>query len=119
MPLPAVQSSSTQSPDPTSPDPAAAQQQQQNEELKKSISDAYAAVQGAAGVQTFAAYTLEDAANDQVQQISGPSTPTRPNELDSVQAILKNVTQAAAKIKSLPADAFVEPDPTNDVNPPT
>lgn len=94
------------------------QTQAQNLNLRTALSNAYAAVEGAKAVQSFSAYTLEDALSDQVTIISGPGTPTRPNELDSIQAILNNVTQAATQIQNLPPDAFDDPNPSTDVNTP-
>jgi hypothetical protein len=91
-------------------------QQAQNMELRVALSDAYAAVEGEKAVQSFSAITFEDLADQQIQRISGPGTPSRPNELDRVQRVLKNLLQAVAKIKSLPPEYFAEPDATRDVN---
>lgn len=95
-----------------------AQQQQQNLDLRTALNDAYAAVEGAKAVQSFSAITFEELANTQIQRISGPSTQTRPNALDAVQQVLTNLTNAVAKIKALPPDAFMEPADGRDVNTP-
>lgn len=95
-----------------------AAQQQQNQELRTALNDAYAAVQGAAGVQTFAAYTFENALQDQINLITLPGTDSRPNEIDGIQTILSNLLQAVTKIKAMPPSAFAEPSETSDVNTP-
>jgi hypothetical protein len=95
-----------------------AQLQQQNLDLRTALSDAYAAVQGAATTQSFSAITFEELANAQIQRINGPSTQQRPNVLDSIQAVLNNLTQAVAKIQAMPPESFVEPDADDDVNTP-
>ena len=92
--------------------------QQQNLNLRIALNDAYAAVEGAKAVQSFSAITFEDLATQQIARISGPDTPTRPNELNKVQNILNAVVQAAQQIMALPASAFQDSDPTRDVNSP-
>ncbi len=96
-----------------------AQLLQQNLDLRTALSDAYAAVQGAQTTQSFSAITFEELANAQIQRISGPSTQQRPNVLDGIQQILNNVTQAVAKIQTLPPESFLEPDALRDVNTPS
>ena len=93
--------------------------QEQNLEVRTALNDAYAAIEGAKAVQSFAALTFEDLADQQIQRISGPDVQGRPNELNRVQRVLQDALQAVAKIKSLPADAFQDPDPTRDVNTPS
>ena len=90
--------------------------QSQNLELRKALSDAYAAVEGAKAVQSFAALTFEDLADQQIQRISGPDTEARPNELNRVQRVLNNVIQAVAKIKALPPESFAKQMEDRDVN---
>lgn len=92
--------------------------QQQNLNLRIALNDAYAAVEGAKAVQSLSALTFEDLATQQIARISGPDTPTRPNELNKVQNILNAVTQAAKQIQALPPSAFQDSDPTRDVNSP-
>lgn len=94
------------------------QSQQTNTQLRQALNDAYAAVESSKTTQSFSALTFEDCANQQLQAISGPDTPTRPNELDQVQNILTNLTQAVAQIQALPASSFEAADPTRDVNTP-
>jgi hypothetical protein len=95
-----------------------AQLQAQNLSLRVALNDAYAAVEGAKAVQSFSALTLEDLANQQIQSISGPDTQSRPNQLNQVQAILNNLTQAVAQIKALPPESFANQNTDRDVNTP-
>jgi hypothetical protein len=95
-----------------------AQLQQQNLDLRTALSDAYAAVEGAKTTQSFSAITFEELANAQILRISGPDTQQRPNALNSIQAVLNNLTQAVTKIKALPPENFQEPDATRDVGTP-
>jgi hypothetical protein len=85
-------------------------------ELRRSVNDAYAFVNGAQEVQSFAALTIEECLDQQIEQIEGKATPLRPNELDRLDSIEKNITAAVAKIKSLPDNYFAEQDATNNVN---
>ncbi len=92
--------------------------QSQNLELRKAISDAYAAVEGSKSVQSFHALTFEDLADQQIQRIIGADSEARPNEINRVKRVLNNVVQAAAKIKSLPPESFAKQDPGRDTNTP-
>jgi hypothetical protein len=98
--------------------PTNQQQQQQNLDLRKALSDAYSFVESQKSVQSFSALTFEDCVDQQIELISGAGTSLRPNMLDRITAIQTNLTNAIAKIKALPANAFAQPDPTNDANTP-
>lgn len=93
-------------------------QQQQNLELRQALADAYSFVESSKSIQTFSALTFEDLVDQQIDQISGSGTPTRPNKIDRISNIATNLTQAIAKIKALPPDAFQVPDASQDVNTP-
>ncbi len=95
-----------------------AQLQEQNLELRIAISDAYSAIEGYKAVQSFSALTFEELANAQILRIAGPDTQERPNELNRIKRVLDKVTQAVAKIKSMPPEAFQKSDPERDVNTP-
>ena len=95
-----------------------AQQQAQNMQLRLSLAAAYSAVTSQQNVQSFQAFTFEDAANLQIAAINGPSTSTRPNALNEVQSILNNLVQAVTQIKALPAEQFSNPNGDTDVNTP-
>lgn len=92
--------------------------QSQNLELRKALSDAYSAVEGAKSVQSFSALTFEDLADQQIQRISGADTEARPNDLNRVQRVLQNVLQSVAKIKAMPPESFAKQDAKRDVNTP-
>lgn len=83
--------------------------QSENLELRKALNDAYAALEGQKSLQSFASFTFEDALDQQVQRIEGAATLARPNELDRVQRVLRNVLSAVAAVRSRPDDAFVDP----------
>lgn len=90
--------------------------QSQNLAIREHLNDAYAAVEGQKAVQSFAAFTFEDALDLQIERISGADTDMRPNELHRVDRVESNVLAAVAKVKALPANAFVEPRDERDVN---
>jgi len=93
-------------------------EQERSLELRKAISDAYAAVEGQKSVQSFSALTFEDLVDQQIERIEGKGTELRPNMLDRVTAIENNVKNAVDKIKTLSPNAFAKPDPKNDANTP-
>ena len=100
-------------------DPNYNAEQQANIDLRVALSDAYAAVESAAGTQSFAAYTLEDALQDQINAISGKTNnQNRPNLQDQVTAIVQNLTQAISTMATLPSNFFGTADPFLDVNTP-
>ena len=90
--------------------------QAQNLQIREQLNNAYAAVEGQKAVQSFSAFTFEDALDQQIERISGASTASRPNELDRVTRVESDVTAAVAQVKALPPNAFVEPDNERDVN---
>ena len=90
----------------------------QNQELRRALNDAYASVEGAKLVNTFSALTFEELAYRQIQRIKAPGTDSRPNELDRTTRTLNDVVRAIETIKKLPDDAFKKPDPDRDVNTP-
>ena|ERR1700689_4290426 len=100
------------------PDSGDQKQQQQNLDLRVALADAYSFIEGSKSIQTFSALTFEDLVGQQIDQISGSGTPTRPNKIDQINNIATNLTQAIAQIKALPPDAFQVPDATQVVNTP-
>lgn len=87
-------------------------------ELRQAVSSAYAFVKGRESVQSFAAFTFEDAMDAQIEAIQGDDTQARPNQLHRIDKIENDIVSAAMKIKGLPDQAFVNPDPSSDVNTP-
>jgi hypothetical protein len=90
--------------------------QSQNLAIREHLNDAYAAVEGQKTVQSFAAFTFEDALDQQIERIEGADTVLRPNKLHRIDKIESNVLSAVAKIRALPPDAFAEPDDARDIN---
>jgi hypothetical protein len=90
--------------------------QSQNLEIRESLNNAYAAIEGQKSVQSFAAFTFEDALDLQIERIEGADTDARPNELHRIDKIENNVVAAVAKVKAMPPTAFVEPRDDRDVN---
>lgn len=101
-----------------SPTSTTAAQQAANLELRTSLSDAYAAVEGDKTTQSFNALTFEECAQQQITRLTTAPTPNRPSPLQAIQNVLSNVTAAVAKIQAQPPASFADPDPTQDVNPP-
>jgi len=90
--------------------------QAQNLEIRENLNNAYAAVEGEKAVQSFSAFTFEDALDAQIERIIGAGTDVRPNELRRVDKIESNVISAVAKVKALPPSAFLEAKNERDVN---
>lgn len=93
-------------------------QQEQNLELRRAISDAYAFVEGQKLVQSFSAVTFEELLDQQIERIEGASTTQKPNEIDRVTRVEQDVISAVAKIKKMPDDAFRKTPEDNGVNTP-
>lgn len=92
--------------------------QSNNLAIREALNDAYAAIEGNKSVLSFAALTYDDLLHQQIARISGPDTPSRPNEINRVAKVLANVLSAVAKIQTQKPGAFVNPDPASDVNTP-
>lgn len=92
--------------------------QNQNLELRTSIADAYSFVEGQKSVQSFTAVTFEDLVDQQIERIEGKGTTTRPNMLTRVDQLEARLKASVDKLKKLPAEAFSQTDPENDVNTP-
>jgi hypothetical protein len=98
----------------TASDPA----QQQNLNLREALNDAYAFIEGQKSVQSFAAFTFEEAIQQQNDALTGPDTQNRPNAYNRITKLSMAVQQAVMQIKNMPPEAFVDSDPTTDVNSP-
>lgn len=92
--------------------------QNQNLELRQALNDAYAFIEGQKTVQAFAAVTFEELLQEQNDTLTGPDTESRPNAFNRITKLSNAVQQAVEKIKAMPPTAFVESDPTTDVNSP-
>jgi len=83
---------------------------------REALNDAYAAVVGQQSVQSFSAFTFEDAMELQIEKISGAGTKLRPNLLDKVAAIKNALVQAVQQLKGTKPETFRDRDNSNDVN---
>jgi hypothetical protein len=72
-------------------------------ETRTALSDAYAALEGQRSTEALAAFTFEDALDQQIEHIEGAGTARRPNEIDRVVKIAASVHAAIARIRALPA----------------
>lgn len=90
--------------------------QARNTRLREALSNAYTALQAEKSVQSFGAFTFEEALDNQIERIEGKGTQLRPNELDRVSRILSQVRDAVVQVKALPPEAFAEPKEGEDVN---
>jgi hypothetical protein len=91
-------------------------QQNQNLDLRESLDNAYAYIEGQKNIQTFSALTFEECMDEQINDLIGPDTPSRPNTYNRITKIGAAVMAAVAQIKAAPANAFVDSDPSTDVN---
>ena len=89
-----------------------------NQELRQEINDAYAFVQGSKTTQMYSSITFEDLMDAQIQRLTGPDTPQRPNPLNRIAAIASRTVDAVAKIKQLPDNFFSALDTTDSTNTP-
>lgn len=92
--------------------------QQQSQEYREALQNAYAFIEGQKAAQSFAAMTPEDCYAAFVDRVSGRGTQTRPNALERIERVRQNVLAAIAKVRDIPPDDFREPEPENDVNTP-
>lgn len=96
----------------------AAQQQEQNLQLREALNNAYGFIEGQKSVQTFSTITFEELMDQQIERLVGADTDSRPNVFNRITKIKESVVKAVENIKSLPDSAFVDADPDTDVNTP-
>lgn len=90
--------------------------QQFNLNQRRAINNAYAALEGQKNVNSFAAFTFEDAMDLQIERIEGKGSKLRPNELERVDSIEQEMIKAVAELKDVPPEQFLQPDEDRDVN---
>lgn len=93
-------------------------QQDQADQYREIIQNAYTFVESQKAVQTFAALTPEDLMDRFVERVSGADTQARPNTLNRYKKIKDELLASIAKIKAMPPEAFRRPDSSKDVNTP-
>lgn len=97
---------------------AAEQQELLYMKQRQAVNDAYASLQGQAIAESFAAFTLEEAVDAQIERIEGASTQQHPNALDRVERVRQNLKQAVAQLKLVPPETFLDANLEEAVNTP-
>lgn len=92
------------------------QGQNRNLTQRSALNDAYAALLGQQNIQTWSAFTFEEAIDAQIEAIEGASTNKRPNQTDRVNRIENDLLAAISQLKETPPEQFLEPDADKDVN---
>ena len=87
-----------------------------NIELRRALNNAYAFVLGEQSTQSFNALTYEELADEQIERIEGPGTEARPNALERIDLIERDLENAIEQIRSQPPEAFILRDESQDVN---
>jgi len=83
---------------------------------REAINNAYAALLSQKCLQSFQAFTFEEALDQQSKRIDGDSTQLRPSELAKVDRIEQQLLAAVDQLKQVPPEQFLEPKPGEDVN---
>ena len=91
---------------------------EQNLDLRESLNNAYAFIEGQKSVNAFATVTIEDMLDQQIERLSGDSLPTKKNAIDTINYLESQVVVAVAKIKELPDDTFQKQRSKDNVNTP-
>lgn len=89
-----------------------------HEKERTALNNAYSTIAGQQSVQSFTAFTFEEAVDAQLELIEGKGTDIRPNLLDRVDRVEEEVKAAVAKIKDIPPEQFLDADEQRDVNTP-
>ena len=92
--------------------------QQQADEYREVVASAYAYIEAQKSVQSFAALTPEDLMDRFIERIEGKDTEARPNVLNRIAKIKRELQKTVEKVKALPPSAFRRPSQTKDVNTP-
>jgi hypothetical protein len=87
-----------------------------HEKERTALNNGYAAIVGQQAIQTFTAFTFEEAMEAQLERIEGGGTDLRPNLLDRVDRIENELKDAVAKVIQIPPEQFLEKDEERDVN---
>lgn len=83
---------------------------------RRAINNAYAALLAQANIETFQAFTFEEAVDAQIERIEGAGTDLRPNLKGRTERIRNLVVKAAEELKKIPPDQFLDKDEERDVN---
>lgn len=83
---------------------------------RRALNNAYGALLGQQNIQTFQAFTFEEAVDLQIERIEGAGTTLRPNLLDRVTRVEQELLRAVEELKQVPPEQFMESDSGSDVN---
>lgn len=92
------------------------EQQQLHDKQRQALNDAYAQLEAEKTIQSFNAFTLEEALQLQIDRIEGEGTKIRPNELDRTERVYQNLVKAVEELKQVPPEKFLTKDNARDVN---
>lgn len=94
------------------------QRQLQSIRQRESLNNAYAALLGQQSVQSFTAFTFEEALDRTIERIEGEDSELHPNQLKRVARIRDNVLRAIEEIREVDPQEFRLSDSAQDVNTP-
>ena len=83
---------------------------------RRVINNAYAALLAQQNIDTFQAFTFEEAVDAQIERIEGEGTKLRPNLIDRTKGIRDRIVKASEELKKVPPDQFLDKDEERDVN---
>lgn len=90
--------------------------QDRNLKERIALNNAYGSLVGQQSVQSFVAFTFEEAVDAQIERIEGKGTQKRPSLLGRVDKIEQETLQAIAVLKKTPPEQFLNADADRDVN---
>jgi hypothetical protein len=90
--------------------------QSRNLKEREALNNAYAALVGQQLIQSFNAFTFEEALDAQIEAIEGKSASRRPNLLERLDKIEQDTLSAIASLKDIPPEKFIDPSNDDDVN---
>lgn len=90
--------------------------QEQAERQRSGLNDAYAAIVGQSAVQSFSAFTFEEAADALIENIEGKDSQVHPNQLNRVEAVRANLEKIVEQVRTIDPSEFRLPEQKEDVN---
>jgi len=90
--------------------------QQLNAANRRAVNNAYAALLADANIETFQAFTFEEAVDAQIERITEDVSDIRPSLKTRVDRIRNEIVKAAEELKKIPPDQFLDKDEERDVN---
>lgn len=87
-------------------------------EFRRTLASALAELRSKEVRDTFAAVTLEELVDQQIEQLEASTDPYYPSRLEQVQRLLRDVRETVAAVKAQPPEAFRTQDSSSAVNTP-